>query len=316
MTTRNPSRIRRLAEELDEIDPSILASPTEPVALLEELDYALRPAVHERRVPSYGAFVEPTTPLAAWVEAAGFEVSRRRVEDLRDATVRRFADGIVSWVVRDGEGVNDLVVFDRSVGSERDLTILAAATGGAIVQRHPTGRIRAVGTFGVLRRDDIDWHLEPPVERWLDLDRCHADSLPGTLLTRFVRFAVHDVGARRIGALFVISPRGRLLSSAERRYGKPPEFNIDRPADLAPLYHILGQLDGAAVFDESGTLQELGVRLVPSVDAESNVDRYRGTRHTSALRYSYDDPAATLIVVSEDGPVSVLRAGVRLGQSA
>ena len=35
-----------------------------------------------------------------------------------------------------------------------------------------------------------------------------------------------------------------------------------------------------------------------------------GTRHTSARRYSYDDPQATVIVVSEDGPVSVLRNGV------
>ena len=49
---------------------------------------------------------------------------------------------------------------------------------------------------------------------------------------------------------------------------------------------------------------------------DGDVDAFRGTRHTSALRYSYDDPTATLIVVSEDGPVSVLRGGERLGQSA
>ena len=38
-------------------------------------------------------------------------------------------------------------------------------------------------------------------------------------------------------------------------------------------------------------------------------------RHTSAVRYSNDDPAATVIVVSEDGPVTVLRAGKRVGAS-
>jgi DNA integrity scanning protein DisA with diadenylate cyclase activity len=131
-----------------------------------------------------------------------------------------------------------------------------------------------------------------------------------------LRFAVHDVSARRIGATFVVAPGGRILPSVERRYGVPPALSIERPADLAPLYHILGQLDGAAVFDESGTLRQLGVRLVPSAAAEAGVEPYRGTRHTSALRYSYDDPSSTLIVVSEDGPVSVLRAGRRLGQSA
>jgi DNA integrity scanning protein DisA with diadenylate cyclase activity len=40
-----------------------------------------------------------------------------------------------------------------------------------------------------------------------------------------------------------------------------------------------------------------------------------GTRHTSGRRYSYDDPFATVIAVSEDGPVSVLRNGAVLGRS-
>ncbi len=308
-------RIERLAEELDEVDRSILAAATDRQALLEELDYALRPLVHERRVPSYGSIVEPTTKPPVWAEAAGVGVDRRHIEDLRDATVRRFADGIVSWTVRKGPGINDLVVFDRSVGSERDLTLVAKASGAAIVQRHPAGRIRAIGSFGVLRRDDIDWHLEPPLERWLDHDRCAIGSLDRNLLDRLVRFAVHDVGARRVGATFVITPDGSLLPSTELRFGRPPAFNIDEPSDLAPLYHILGQLDGAAVFDETGTLRQLGVRLVPSAAAEAQVEAFRGTRHTSALRYSYDAPDATIIIVSEDGPVSVVRAGTLLGQS-
>jgi DNA integrity scanning protein DisA with diadenylate cyclase activity len=77
---------------------------------------------------------------------------------------------------------------------------------------------------------------------------------------------------------------------------------------------VLALTDGAAVFDGSGTLQELGVRLVPSVESESDVAAFRGMRHTSALRYSADDPTATLIVVSEDGPVSVIRDGEILGR--
>jgi hypothetical protein len=305
-----------LGEELDELDPAILRSVSDRRAMLEELGYALRPAVHERRVPSYGVMVEPVSPLRDWTGATGLEVSKRRVDELSDATVRRFADGVTSWAVRKPSGVDYLVVFDRSVGSERDLTILAEATGGSVVQRHPNGTVRAAGRFGVLRNVGIDWHLEPPVSQWLDVDACSTDPAACVLLRHLLRFAVHDVAARQVGAIFVISPEGRLAAGAERRLGAPPEFRIDRPSDLAPLYHVLGQVDGAAVFDEGGTLRELGVRLVPSLEAESVVDPYRGTRHTSALRYSHDDPSATLIVVSEDGPVSVLRAGRRLGTSA
>jgi DNA integrity scanning protein DisA with diadenylate cyclase activity len=89
-----------------------------------------------------------------------------------------------------------------------------------------------------------------------------------------------------------------------------------RPTALAPLRHALGQIDGAAVFDAEGVLRDLGVRLVPSLEAEAEVDGLGGMRHTAARRYSYDDPTATVIVVSEDGPVTVLRNGEQLGASA
>lgn len=309
-------RIRRLREELDELDPSILAGLGNPGPMLEELAYAIRPRIHERRVPSYGAIVQPTYKSERWSEGTRIDVAHRRVEDLADAAVRRFADGVTSFVVRGSAGVNDLVVFDRSVGSERDLTIVAEASGATVVQRHPSGVVRAAGPFGVLRLLGFDWQLEPPVSRWLDLGVCAMKPLTHDVLKRMLRFAIHDVAARNVGATFVVTPDGKLGGGVERRYGHPPDFQIDRPSDLAPLYHVLGQVDGAAIFDHTGMLTELGVRLIPSVAAEAEVEPFGGTRHTSALRYSYDDPQATLIVISEDGPVSVMRAGRRLGHSS
>ncbi len=315
-TAAEAGRIRRLREELDELDPSILTSLDEPDPVLEELAYAIRPPVHERRVPSYGAIVRPAITSERWADGTRINVAHRRVEDLADSAVRRFADGVTSFVVRGTDGVNDLVVFDRSVGSERDLTIVAEASGATVVQRHPSGVVRAAGPFGVLRLLGFDWQLEPPVSRWLDLDVCTMKTLSHDVLKRMLRFAIHDVAARHVGATFVITPNGRLAGGVERRYGRPPDFRIDRPSDLAPIYHVLGQVDGAAVFDHTGMLTELGVRLIPSVAAEAEVEPFGGTRHTSALRYSYDDPRATLIVISEDGPVSVMRAGRRLGHSS
>lgn len=310
-----PGRIRRLADELDEIDAEILKLAPAPDAFLEELDYALRPAVHERRIPSFGAFVAPAEPLDAWSDAAGFGVASRRTDTLRDATVRRFADGLASWVVRSESGIDDLVVFDRTVGSERDLTVMAEAAKATIVQRHPNGMVKAVGEFGVLRFDGITWHVEPPLTVWFDVDECVRNGFGVKVVKAMLMFAIHDVAARGIGAIFIIRPDGTALPSAERRFGTPPPFEITRAADLAPLHHILGQIDGAVVFDEAGVLRELGIRLVPSTEAEDAVDAFRGTRHTSALRYSFDDPAATVIVVSEDGPVSLLQGGRRLGLS-
>ncbi|MDQ2727273.1 MAG: diadenylate cyclase [Actinomycetota bacterium] len=84
---------------------------------------------------------------------------------------------------------------------------------------------------------------------------------------------------------------------------------------MAPLRHALGQVDGAAVFDVDSILLRIRVRLVPSRAAELNVGALGGTRHTSGRRYSYDDPLATVVAVSEDGPVSILRRGEVLGRS-
>jgi DNA integrity scanning protein DisA with diadenylate cyclase activity len=69
------------------------------------------------------------------------------------------------------------------------------------------------------------------------------------------------------------------------------------------------------VISESGVLTHLGVRIVPSLEAEVEVDPYRGTRHTTARRYSFDDPTAVVVVVSEDGPVTVWRSGRLMGRS-
>ena len=54
---------------------------------------------------------------------------------------------------------------------------------------------------------------------------------------------------------------------------------------------------------------------MPSKTAERNVEAVGGTRHTSGRRYSYDDRSATVIAVSDDGPVSVFRGGSVLGTS-
>lgn len=312
-----PARLRRLADEL--ADEGFGFIEVDRPLLLPELYYALRPAVHERRAPSFGSFVEPTVDPAAWSAPTELTISRSPVENLPVREARRFADGLSSWLVRRETGT-ELVVFDRAAGSERDLVVLAAATGSTIVQRHPSGAVRVVGTFGVVRWDGLGWHHEPPVQSWLDtLGACgvHGDR---DVLGRLMAFAVHDLGARGTGALLVYRPGDdgddhAAEATYEIRLPVPPPLHIVRAADLAPLRHVLAQIDGAAVFDRTGTLRQLGVRLIPSAEAVADVEGYRGMRHTSGRRYSFDDPDATVIVVSEDGPVTVLRNGEIIGRS-
>lgn len=309
-------RLRRLAEEMTEDGMGFVldGGPTETI--LEEVDYAMRPPVHERRIPSYGSIIGPTTAPESWTATTQLAVERRPTTEFGDAQIRRFADGISSWAIRSGGGVDELVVFDRSASSERDIVILAAASGGLVVQRHPSGVVRIVGPGGVVRHDVTGWHHEPPLESWLhDIPGCR-ESGELTILGLLLDFAVHDLGARGVGSLLILHESGDVGVPHEQRLPVPPALRIDRPNDLAPLRHALAQTDGATVFDRTGTLRRMGVRLVPSRAAEVEVRAIGGTRHTSARRFSYDVPDAVVIAVSEDGPVTVLRAGSLLGRSA
>jgi hypothetical protein len=235
-------------------------------------------------------------------------IERGRVELHPDARSRSYADGIASWLMRRTDGTSEWVTLDRPAGSERDVVVLATAFGATIVQRHPTGIVRVVGSYGVYRWSGLGWRHEPLVDHWID-GLAIGDDAERHVMHRLLEFAVHDLGARGIGAILVHRADGSLTLSHELRLTTPPKLRITRPMALAPLRHALAQTDGAALFDDDGVLTQIGVRLVPTIEAEVGVDGFKGMRHTAARRYSYDDPSATVIVVSEDGPVTVFRRG-------
>jgi sensor domain DACNK-containing protein/DisA checkpoint controller-like protein len=307
-------RLRRLADELEESGLRLDGTDALRELLVYEIDQALRPAVHERRVASSGTIIEPRSDPATWSAGAELDFTRGPVDQpVEDA--RRFADGLSSWLLRRTDGSSEWMVFDRPSGSERDLVVLAEVLDATIVQRHPEGSVRVVGTFGVLRWRGLSWHHEPPVNTWIDAVTASAQHGDPDVLEALLEFAVHDLGSRGIGSLLVYRPDDEPGPRVEERLPAPPPLRIRRAAHLAPLRHALTQVDGAAIFDREGVLRQLGVRLVPSHAAEKSVEAFGGTRHTSGRRYSYDDPRATVIAVSEDGPVTVLRNGEVLGRS-
>jgi hypothetical protein len=312
---RGTGRLWRLADELEELGLPKGGSESFRAMLLEEIDHAMRPDVHEQRVATIGSILEPRADPGVWERGTQLEITRTPVVEQPLDASRRFADGLSSWLLRRADGDDEWLLFDRPAGSERDLVVLSSVLDATIVQRHPSGAVRVVGRFGVLRWDRLSWHYEPPVTTWLDGVTAPPFAGDAGVLLAMLAFAVHDLGSLGIGALLVYRPVDDPGGAVEERLPTPPPLQIGVPAHLAPLRHALAQVDGAAVFDVGGVLRQLGVRLVPSVAAEDEVDALGGTRHTSGRRYSFDDPSATVIAVSSDGPVSVLRRGEVLVRS-
>ncbi|MGH9272192.1 MAG: hypothetical protein ACRDZ2_13075, partial [Ilumatobacteraceae bacterium] len=197
------ARILRLRDELAEVGVAIDHTDDWGSLVLAELDYALRPRLHERRVPSVGAIIEPTTPLESWERATRLVVTLRPVESMPLNGSRLFADGISSWLIRTADGADVWAVFDRPAGSERDLVVLSEAMGATVVQRHPNGTVRVIGPFGVLRWEGLRWQHEPPVSEWIDSLAATAEQPARDVLEVLLEFAVHDLGARGIGALLI-----------------------------------------------------------------------------------------------------------------
>ncbi|TML57374.1 MAG: hypothetical protein E6G17_13270 [Actinobacteria bacterium] len=308
-------RLRRLAEDLEESGLRLEGTEAFRAMLLEEVDHALRPAVHERRAASSGTILEPASDPATWAAGTQLDITGAPLEQQPLPAARRFADGLSSWLLRRTDDRNEWLVLDRPAGSERDLVVLTGVLEATIVQRHPAGWVRIVGSFGVVRWDGYRWHHEPPVSSWLDAVTACSAYGDAEVLEAMLEFAVHDLGSMGIGSLLIYRPDADPGPPVEELLPTPPPLRVRRPSHLAPLRHALAQVDGAAIFDAEGVLRRLGVRLVPSLAAEESVEALGGTRHTSGRRYSRDDPLATVIAVSEDGPVSVLRDGAVLGRS-
>jgi DisA bacterial checkpoint controller nucleotide-binding len=317
MSVVEEKRLQRLAEELQEGGLPLGGSEEYQVALVEEVDYALRPTVHERRVASGGTILDPKAEPGTWALGTQLQIARLPVVDRTPEAARRYADGLSSWLLRHTDAqADEWLLFDRPAGSERDLVVLAGVLEATIVQRHPSGSVRIVGDFGVLRWEGVAWHHEPPVSTWVDAFAGPSSIGDPLVLKAMLAFAVHDLGSLGIGALLVYRSEDLPGPAVEEPQAAPPPLQIRSAKHLAPLRHALSQMDGAALFGPDGVLRRIGVRLVPSRQAENALAALGGTRHTSALRYSFDDPAATVIVVSEDGPVSVLRNGEVVGRSA
>ena len=316
MNGAEAGRRRRLAEELEEVGLRVDADGDFRAMLLEEVDLALRPPVHERRIASTGTILQPASDPLTWSPGTQLEVTRKPLYEQPLSAARRFADGLASWLLRRTDGPDEWVVFDRPAGSERDLVVLAEVLDATLVQRHPAGAVRVVGRFGVIRFENFRWHHEPPVSGWIDAVTACATHGEADVLEALLEFAVHDLGSLGIGTLLVYRPHeDRSSPPVEERLPTPPPLQISKATHLAPIRHALAQVDGAAFFDAGGVLRRLGVRLIPSSTAEETVAPLGGTRHTSGRRYSRDDPLATVIAVSEDGPVTVFRDGAVLGRS-
>ena len=303
---------RRLARLHDELVDHAVPLPIDTAAgrlLLEEVDYARFPPVHEGRIPPYGAIVSFGT-RPQWEKLSA--PTKLMSDDIDLTLLRSLADGRSSFVVRGTGGKQGIVIFDRSLESEASAARLRAETGAFVVQRVRDGLVRVCGPDGVVSWEGVEWRFKPLAEQHAAQVRRVVPQLDAEVLAGLMELCVHWLSAGQVGATLVVALRGpaRLLHYLDHSAATtPPPLSVACRDHFPALRSVLAQRDRAALVDPDWTVAALDVGLSWSDRADRMVASVGGMRHTSARRFSFEEPDAVVFVVSQDGPATVFSDG-------
>lgn len=310
--TRTARRRERLRAELSDEQVPVPVDGEVGDILVEEVDHARHPPVHERHVATYGALLthRPLTAVATGPQRA----DQVALDDVPMASARRLADGRGAFLVRRTDGARSLACFEHSIEYEANLIALAHHDV-LVVQRTGRGHVKIITPDTVVVWDGVRWLQKPHARSFHALIARLVPDVDLDVLAGLLELCVHWLSPGFRGATLVWSLHrpATTLSGLDHRASMPdPQLHIGRREHYSALFSLHGQVDGATLVDPDGRCHHYGTTLVPTRDAVDTVPPHRGTRHTSARRYSYDHPGTIVFVVSEDGPVSVFLDGARI----
>lgn len=216
-------RLRRVARLRDEVlDETGL--DLDGTALFE-LDYALRPPVHEGRTPSYGAVVARPSADGQQVLSLGRETGAVLVQphEIERNTMRMLADGYSAFVWADEDDA--LVVLHPFAPDAVSVARFAAETGTVVVRRSKAGVVtvtvaEAVATF------DGHWRIRPSASAYVRPYRTLFEpSRPNERVLRSVlQLSLDVLSPAGVGATIVWTPSVDL--SKESHFDERPAITL------------------------------------------------------------------------------------------
>lgn len=112
----------------------------------------------------------------------------------------------------------------------------------------------------------------------------------------------------KIGAIIVyFLSQGDSIPNAVNTFRSEINFGDIKQRRL--LKNFLLYNDGAVAINLNNRVIQTNAFLKFSVNPDKYIRNYSGTRHTSAAKYSFENPETIVVVVSADGPVSIFSEG-------
>lgn len=266
--------------------------------LVQEVVHALELRPHEGVLATYGAIIltQGEVDLTGWGTRVDFDDLHR---------LRELADGTTSFVVRSADGWH-LTVGERPA-RETDLVALCVQRDARILRLRPGGRLQVLGGEHVWALERARWKVHPTSAVFVRrVARRSPRAVERDHVCRgLLDLAVHTLSPRRIGATLVwLADDDRTGVGGMLGHGGPvPPLPVAERGVHHAIANLLAQHDGATLLSSDGRLVCTGVELLG--DPTPEIVHHQGMRHRSAARFSRLRPEAVVVVVSEDGPVSI-----------
>jgi DisA bacterial checkpoint controller nucleotide-binding len=284
-------------------------------ALLDELVKARYPEVHEGRAASYGCIVIPDgINVDEVLPLFGTRIPLVDGTTVDDPLLRTMASGRTTFLVRTVSGPVALV--EMAVDREVEMVRLVRRTGVFVVQRTPSAVVKGFGAGEVWEHINDAWTSRPYAESRLAELRSFTGRGSIQVTANLLDLCVHLLSDRNVGATLVwlLDQRETVPRALASREGSAPpaELSVARTEHLEAIAGLLDGVDGACLIAADGRVLRVGAHLAATKQALRFVPAEGGTRHTSARRFSFDEPYALVFVVSVEGRVTVYSDGVNV----
>lgn len=227
----------------------------------------------------------------------------------------RLSDGESSFLwFGSQKHLNGILLFEDLKNNEYNLMKLSEKTN-SIIFLYKNKEIKIFAEGNIYTHENRHWKIKNGIKEKIDEVVNLADYKYPEVVIKLIEFAYYELSPNKIGSILIY-----LLDNDYEKIKElnPPikfsdyKINFKKKIHHYLVKNFLKQIDGATLILPEGNIWGTGLHLQYSQNSKEIIIEEKGTRHTSAKRFTYDYNNAIVIVTSEDGPITVYSDGVSI----
>lgn len=277
-------------------------------SLLEVLYKIFNYPLHEKKAPNIGVLFKRKNQVFPNSDIKVFKEENKQL-------AYKLSDSNKSFVLYEEDKFIGLIIFDKKIENEKEFLDLAN-NNESIFITSTKGINKIYFNDYIFANEGKYWTYKLPLQFYVEEIKQKIPSINKTV-TNLLSFAFYVLSPNKIGAtiVYVFSDLNNIYFNDFQTFKENENFfNVNNANELNTLKNLLSDTDGAMFIDKDGNFLNYGVHLSYSTKSKQLIKQEisKGTRHSSASRYSFDHPQCLIITVSEDGPVTIFSDGINI----